>query len=90
MELLAESQQAGRQGLLRSERLLAGGRPMEAREEALRVERRYAGSSLGNEARRHRERIEALPEVQDFLRLKQSLTGQSPSAASSPGNGGSP
>lgn len=90
VELLAELQQAGRQGLLRSERLLAGGRPMEAREEALRVERRYAGSSLGNEARRHRERIDALPEVQDFLRLKQSLTGQSPSAASSPENGGSP
>ncbi|MBN1514233.1 MAG: hypothetical protein JXB13_19610 [Phycisphaerae bacterium] len=90
IELMAELQQEGRRGLLRSERLLEGGRPMEAREEALRVERRYAGSSLGNEARRHRQSIDALPEVQDLLRLKQSLAGQSPSAGSSPGNGTSP
>ncbi len=87
MELLAELQRAGRQGLLRSARLLEAGRLMEAREEALRVERRYAGSSLGDEARRHREGIDARPEVQDLLRLKQSLTGQAPRADGRPENG---
>ncbi len=66
-------QEQGRLTLARADMLLELDRPLAARDELLTVEDRYGGSSLALEARRRRERIEAIPEVADLLRLERRI-----------------
>ncbi|UCG17102.1 MAG: hypothetical protein JSV19_03535 [Phycisphaerales bacterium] len=87
--LLMQIRQPGYRMLARADRLLRAGRPLEARSEILKVEQRYRSSSLEAEARRRRQRIEAMPKVAELLRLQRSLEQGSPplpSAESRTGN----
>ena len=75
-DLLARLQESGRQTMTRADGFVRDGRLLEARTQWLHVEQRYEGSSLAAEARRQREKIEAVPAVADLLRVNRTTDGR--------------